>query len=172
MRRSALNQSSGNSDQTAVGLLGMQTNSRGNGCSSGGDLKLQWGKFTDDELQQIERSSDKILSMLQEQYGAHYASSAQERMERRGRTPELGGSVASAFPVGRHEATDALTGNNQSERHGVVLFSARLILTEPGSRWRKYAFVTATKYCRVEDLGMPSQCTRELPSIIRSTATA
>ena len=34
-----------------------------------GDLTQQWGRFTDDDVQQIEGSFDKILGMLQERYG-------------------------------------------------------------------------------------------------------
>ncbi|NWF73327.1 MAG: CsbD family protein [Nitrospirae bacterium] len=34
-----------------------------------GELKQQWGKFTNDDLQQIEGSLDKILGQLQERDG-------------------------------------------------------------------------------------------------------
>ena len=34
-----------------------------------GELKKQWGKFTDDDLQQIEGSYDKFTGKLQERYG-------------------------------------------------------------------------------------------------------
>ena len=34
-----------------------------------GDLKQQWGKFTDDDLQQIEGNYDKFLGKVQERYG-------------------------------------------------------------------------------------------------------
>ena len=34
-----------------------------------GDLKLQWGKFTDDDLRQIEGSYDKFVGKIQERYG-------------------------------------------------------------------------------------------------------
>jgi len=34
-----------------------------------GDLKRQWGKFTDDDLQQIEGVYDKFLGKAQERYG-------------------------------------------------------------------------------------------------------
>ena len=44
-----------------------------------GDLKQQWGKFVDDDLQQIEGSFDKILGMLQERYGGNCASLAREQ---------------------------------------------------------------------------------------------
>ena len=33
------------------------------------ELKQQWGKFTDDHLQQIEGSYEKVIGMLQERYG-------------------------------------------------------------------------------------------------------
>ena len=57
----------------------MRTNSRGNGCRSRGDLKQQWGKFTNDDLQQIEGSFDKILGQLQERYGGNCVSLVQEQ---------------------------------------------------------------------------------------------
>jgi uncharacterized protein YjbJ (UPF0337 family) len=34
-----------------------------------GELKKQWGKFTDDDLLQIEGDYDKFLGKLQERYG-------------------------------------------------------------------------------------------------------
>jgi uncharacterized protein YjbJ (UPF0337 family) len=34
-----------------------------------GDLKQRWGKFTDDDLQQIEGDYDKFLGKVQERYG-------------------------------------------------------------------------------------------------------
>jgi len=34
-----------------------------------GDLKQAWGDLTDDELTQIEGSSDKLVGKLQEKYG-------------------------------------------------------------------------------------------------------
>ncbi len=34
-----------------------------------GDLKRRWGKFTDDDLQQIEGNHDKVVGKVQEQYG-------------------------------------------------------------------------------------------------------
>ena len=42
---------------------------KGKGMQFKGDLKQQWGRFTDDDVQQIEGSFDKILGMLQERYG-------------------------------------------------------------------------------------------------------
>ena len=36
-----------------------------------GDLKQRWGKFTDDDLQQIEGDYDKFLGKVQERYGGH-----------------------------------------------------------------------------------------------------
>jgi uncharacterized protein YjbJ (UPF0337 family) len=44
-----------------------------------GDLKLQWGKFTDDDLRQIEGNYEKIIGMLQERYGGSCVSLVQER---------------------------------------------------------------------------------------------
>lgn len=34
-----------------------------------GELKKQWGKFTDDDLQQIEGNYDKFVGKAQERYG-------------------------------------------------------------------------------------------------------
>jgi uncharacterized protein YjbJ (UPF0337 family) len=34
-----------------------------------GDLKKQWGKFTDDDLLQIEGDYDKFTGLLQQRYG-------------------------------------------------------------------------------------------------------
>jgi uncharacterized protein YjbJ (UPF0337 family) len=34
-----------------------------------GELKKQWGGFTDDDLQQIEGNYDKFVGKLQERYG-------------------------------------------------------------------------------------------------------
>jgi len=34
-----------------------------------GDLKQQWGKLTDDDLQQIEGNYDKFIGKVQERYG-------------------------------------------------------------------------------------------------------
>ncbi len=42
---------------------------RGKWMQVKGDLKHQWGKFTNDDLQKIEGSFDKILGQLQERYG-------------------------------------------------------------------------------------------------------
>ena len=39
-----------------------------------GELKQQWGKFIDNDLQQNEGSYDKILGMLQERYGGNCVS--------------------------------------------------------------------------------------------------
>ena len=35
-----------------------------------GDLKVQWGKFTDDDLMQIKGNYDKFIGSLQYRYGA------------------------------------------------------------------------------------------------------
>jgi uncharacterized protein YjbJ (UPF0337 family) len=34
-----------------------------------GDLKAQWGKFTDDDLQQIEGNYEQFVGKVQERYG-------------------------------------------------------------------------------------------------------
>jgi uncharacterized protein YjbJ (UPF0337 family) len=44
-----------------------------------GELKQQWGKFTDDDVKQIEGSCDKIIGMLQERYGGNCVSLVWER---------------------------------------------------------------------------------------------
>lgn len=43
-----------------------------------GDLKQQWGKFTNDDLQQIEGIFDKIIGQLQERYGEKCVTLVQE----------------------------------------------------------------------------------------------
>jgi len=44
-----------------------------------GELKQQWGKFIDNDLQQSEGSYDKIIGMLQERYGGSCVSLVQEQ---------------------------------------------------------------------------------------------
>lgn len=34
-----------------------------------GEVKTQWGKLTDDELEQVEGQYDKMIGKLQEKYG-------------------------------------------------------------------------------------------------------
>lgn len=34
-----------------------------------GEVKVQWGKLTDDELDQIDGNYDKVVGKLQEKYG-------------------------------------------------------------------------------------------------------
>lgn len=43
-----------------------------------GDLKQQWAKFTDDDVQPSEGILDKVLGMLQEQNGGNCATAAQK----------------------------------------------------------------------------------------------
>jgi uncharacterized protein YjbJ (UPF0337 family) len=44
-----------------------------------GKLKQQWGKFMKHDLQENERSYDKIIGMLQERYGGNCATLAREQ---------------------------------------------------------------------------------------------
>ncbi len=44
-----------------------------------GELKRQWGKFIDNDLQQIEGSFDKIIGMLQERHGGNCVSLVREQ---------------------------------------------------------------------------------------------
>ena len=44
-----------------------------------GDLKEQWGKFINNDLQQNEGGYDKIVGMLQERYGGNCVSLVRER---------------------------------------------------------------------------------------------
>ena len=44
-----------------------------------GELKQRWGKFIDNDLQQIEGSFDKIIGVLQEQYGGNCVSLVREQ---------------------------------------------------------------------------------------------
>lgn len=42
---------------------------RGNWQQAKGDLKVRWGKLTDDDLDRIEGERDKMVGRLQELYG-------------------------------------------------------------------------------------------------------
>lgn len=42
-----------------------------------GDIKSQWGKFTDDDLASVEGQRDKLVGLVQERYG--YAREQAER---------------------------------------------------------------------------------------------
>jgi hyperosmotically inducible protein len=46
-----------------------------------GKLKQQWGKFMGNDLQENERSYDKIIGMLQERYGRNCAALVRERYD-------------------------------------------------------------------------------------------
>ena len=43
-----------------------------------GELKQQWGKFNDNDLQQSEGRHDKFIGMLQERYGGDCVSLVRE----------------------------------------------------------------------------------------------
>jgi uncharacterized protein YjbJ (UPF0337 family) len=77
-----------------------------------GELKQQWGKFTDNDLQQIEGSYDKIICMLQERYGGNCVSLVRERY---GEKKDVGGPVAAAVSAGSHEGKDVQRGNHQED---------------------------------------------------------
>jgi uncharacterized protein YjbJ (UPF0337 family) len=46
-----------------------------------GEVKVQWGKLTDDELDEIDGQYDKIVGKLQEKYG-YQKERAEEEAER------------------------------------------------------------------------------------------
>ena len=43
-----------------------------------GEVKRQWGKLTDDELDMIEGNKDKLVGMVQERYGYARDQAARE----------------------------------------------------------------------------------------------
>ncbi len=43
-----------------------------------GETKNMWGKLTDDELDQVQGNSDKLVGILQERYGYSREKSEQE----------------------------------------------------------------------------------------------
>ena len=43
-----------------------------------GGIKEKWGKFTDDDLTQIEGSSEKLMGLLQKRYGYTKEQAEQE----------------------------------------------------------------------------------------------
>lgn len=43
---------------------------KGNWKQLMGDAKKQWGKLTDDDLQQVEGHKDKLVGKIQERYGS------------------------------------------------------------------------------------------------------
>jgi uncharacterized protein YjbJ (UPF0337 family) len=73
-----------------------------------GELKQQWGKFTDDDLQQIEGFYDRFVGKVQERWVW--------RCKERG--DEVGGHVASEVGAGSHREKTALTRSHQEERDG------------------------------------------------------
>ncbi len=51
---------------------------RGKWLQLRGTVKKQWGKLTDDDLEQINGDMDKLAGMLQERYGYSHAQAEQE----------------------------------------------------------------------------------------------
>lgn len=47
-----------------------------------GDLKQWWGKLTEDDLDKVEGSKDKLIGILQERYG-YNREKAEEEVDRR-----------------------------------------------------------------------------------------
>jgi uncharacterized protein YjbJ (UPF0337 family) len=43
-----------------------------------GEVKRQWGKLTDDEIDQIEGNSEKLTGLVQERYGKTRADAERE----------------------------------------------------------------------------------------------
>jgi uncharacterized protein YjbJ (UPF0337 family) len=43
-----------------------------------GEVKRQWGKLTDDEIDQIEGNSEKLTGLVQERYGKSRAEAERE----------------------------------------------------------------------------------------------
>ena len=52
-----------------------------------GNLKQQWGKFINDDLQQIEGSLDKILGHLQERDGGKFVRLGEEHYVKKTNEP-------------------------------------------------------------------------------------
>lgn len=53
-----------------------------------GDVKRQWGKFTDDDLTQIEGNFDKLVGKLQTYYGYQREQAEREANDFLARQPE------------------------------------------------------------------------------------
>jgi uncharacterized protein YjbJ (UPF0337 family) len=53
-----------------------------------GDVKRQWGKFTDDDVTQIEGNFDKLVGKLQEHYGYQKERAEREINDFLARHPE------------------------------------------------------------------------------------
>jgi uncharacterized protein YjbJ (UPF0337 family) len=47
-----------------------------------GEVKIWWGKLTDDDLDKVEGNYDKLIGLLQEKYG-YTQQQAQEEWEKR-----------------------------------------------------------------------------------------
>ena len=70
-----------------------------------GELKKQYGKFTDDDLKQIEGNHDKFVGKVQERYG--------DKKDELMKWADQWHQMSSA---GRHEGKDVLTGSHRRER--------------------------------------------------------
>ena len=76
-----------------------------------GELKQQYGKFTDDDLQADRR---QLRQVCRQSSGTVWRE--------KGRTHEVGGPVASAVSAGSHEGKDTLTGSHQEESGSLSTF--------------------------------------------------
>ena len=72
------------------------------------ELKQQWGKFTDEDMQQIEGFLDRFIVKVQERYG--YGDEKRELMQ--------WADVWHQNGAGSHRANAALTRGHQGERDG------------------------------------------------------
>ena len=81
-----------------------------------GELKQRWGKFIDNDLQQIEGSFDKIIGVLQEQYGGNCVSLVREQYgERKEELMKRADQWHQRSQPEIHERKDALKGSHQED---------------------------------------------------------